>query len=109
MDKLTREQILNMPAGKEMDQAITTWVMKEYIPFFHPSTLIAAAWKMVEKFHKDYSMVLDYDDPETIEELKWSCTFMYKAEPYHEYEARANTAPLVICRAALLAVMEDEK
>jgi hypothetical protein len=64
---------------------------------------IAAAMEVVEKLHPDYSIALSYDDPATIEEIKWCCELYAKDEPYTDYEARADTAPLAICRVALLA------
>jgi hypothetical protein len=136
---MTKDEIMNMPAGQEMDVLIAEKVMgwhavmengfnhwvnvdggfqcgvAPYDGFedeedfhtlkWHPSESILWAWEVVEKLHPNCSFLLDYDDPQTIESLKWCCLFFDKDEPYKEYEARANTAPLAICRAALLAIL----
>jgi hypothetical protein len=133
----TREEILNMPAGREMDALVAEKVM-EQTDFSHPgffwgegttedgkdgwdgfqcprcnadsedggkcckhySTSIAAAWEVVEKINKehDVQIAIGKDEKENrVEVLLWGsdsgCVY-------------APTAPLAICRAALLAVME---
>ena len=135
---MTRDEILAMPAGIEMDVLIATKVMgwKRYVNTawssfaqqrdgaeqvtwvegdlntfrasddWSPSTDISAAWEVVYKLHPDHSIQIDFDDPETVEEIKWYCGLYTKGEPFRDYEARADTAPLAICRAALLTVIE---
>lgn len=123
MNKLTKEQILNMPAGREIDALIAERVMgwtrshrgargtqfydvpgwgvrsEGAIPDF--STKIAAAWLVVEKMTER-----DDGDCGLITTVRgWSCEFGAASMKY----ANAETAPLAICRAALLATMEGDK
>jgi hypothetical protein len=77
---------------------------------FSPSTDIAAAWRVVEKMrdHNFYSQHTDLTLTSGVEH--WSWTFI-KHEPLaagYSKKATAPTAPLAICRAALLAVMDGE-
>lgn len=107
---MTRDEILNMPAGRKMDLLIARILYPEatqliIMPKY--STDIAAAWEVVEFFHPNFSVDLSYDDPQTVEEIKWCCELCANKEPYDDFEARADTAPLAICRAALLATMDE--
>jgi hypothetical protein len=121
---MTREEILNMPAGREMDALIAEKVLNLMVDYefeepFVPalrdkydewgylpnySADIAAAWEVVEKMRmaiipKDgggWFAAIEQDFDETL--------------GYYErqvsYWITADTVPLVICRTALLAVME---
>ena len=158
---MNREEILNMPAGREMDVLVATEVMgwkawlekrgeytyiiyqkpnerepwfrsrdwqslkEKYEPFtgeydphkhidtldyFKPSTDISAAWGVVEKFRRgdiNNGMVaccMELVLSDGFEPNDWSCAFF---SPLLKFtDAVANSAPLAICRAALLAVME---
>lgn len=138
---MTRDEILNMPAGREMDALIAEKVMgkrvfcaneelggivsgsivrqgvwqmcedgamyddrtvyAESIP--HYSEGIAAAWEVVEKMQ-----TIDAERPTEILRLpsvdnKWRVRFTTQIFP-----GWGDTAPLAICRAALLAAMEAE-
>lgn len=66
-----------------------------------PSTDIAAAWEVVEKFSK---FRIDnhghYDDPK----LRYMCEVYDEARDLHSGRVFGETAPLAICRAALRAV-----
>lgn len=145
--KLTREQIENMPVGREMDLAIVqefmgldiydaiewlewAWKYNELSypcgfydefgvfivtaegtmgKYFSPSTDIAAAWEVVDTFDRvfwDISIQSFTDNDGEI----WEAYF-------HEYfpdssgrhgKGLALTAPLAICRAALIAMMEEK-
>ena len=141
---MTREEVLNMPAGREMDALIAEkiwgfvenpnntasvsnvwfWVHPKDgvligIPFdiggkienteiydhqwerFCPSTDIADAWKVVnrlELFSKYCFYGSDADELWTVHSWKYG-------KP-HFTGIESRTAPLAICRAALLAVME---
>lgn len=104
MTELTREQILNMPAGSEMDSLITTHIFC-VDGFWHGikpySTNISAAWDVVEKLLQKYSVYIEGKDNE------WFCDI----EPLDEhvcleFNTTAPTAPLAICHAALLAILE---
>lgn len=121
---MTRDEILNMPAGREMDMLICEYVMqikarctvttyqgkevigKEYVaiinhqevemPYY--STDIDAAWNVIGKKEiNGWSCV--------VENLRgaWQCTFS-KIGVGGAF-CTAKLAPLAICRAALLAVL----
>jgi len=118
---MTREEILNMPAGREMDALIAKevmgwvlnppnvrghgWLIHDHkmiginsLPYF--STDIAAAWEVVEKEEHGFSLWVS----------GVRSAPLCKAEIIigdNRYGCYANTAPLAICRAALLAVLED--
>lgn len=132
---MTRDEILNMPAGEEMD-ALIAEIMGERRPGVHVHTNIlsmewssgrcwyclpdyekgdscewtpkpfsdniSAAWEVVEKF---YSMKLDRFS----NGKEWRCYLVtLKGGKNHDATGLAYTAPLAICRAALLAKMEIE-
>jgi ABA sandwich protein len=128
-NKLTRDEILNMPAGREMDilmidivggglidkaihynasMGIRYAIQDDGVWKFQPglawlwstSTEIAAAWEVVDKF---YSMKLDkYSNGS-----EWRCYIVGEKDGKNaDGNSIADTAPLAICRAALLAVME---
>jgi hypothetical protein len=127
--KMTRDKILNKPAGREMDALVAEIVMGwEYIPdkqerktwssthwvnwkdskgktqllVLSYSTDIAAAWQVVEK-----TMLLDnYDLMKDGENYIFGHYGKNGIDPWTEF-VRASTAPLAICRAALLAVLEE--
>lgn len=100
---MTRDDILAMPAGREMDVTVGYHVMDLHgPPWIYPkySTDIAAAWEVL--------------DTEAVRE------WMFEMEPvgngmlriigkaessYSGATIIADTAPLAICRAALLAVL----
>ena len=108
---MTHDEILKMPAGREMDELVIQQFMKWKVIWrgdtgyayndgkygarinWHPSTDIAAAWEVMEKgFEMGYPFRLfGYTGD-------WSCTM--------RFTAYAEIAPLAICRAALFAVME---
>lgn len=124
---MTREEILNMPAGREMDALIAENVMGIesvafndetkcpecestmrfcgsrswcsschewiYSPYKEYSTDISAAWEVVEKLGIIFQETCIDNDKD------WRCYFDNAC-------ASAETAPLAICRAALLAVMK---
>jgi hypothetical protein len=124
---MTKDEILNMPAGREMDALIAEKLMgyvngrkcyryadnsgdwwTTHIP--HYSTDIEAAWEVLEKMRADCSGggEPDYIMLNCYKELEphWYCA---KIWAHHdgdipEVEATAETAPLAICRAALLAI-----
>ena len=130
----TRDEILSMEAGKEMDARIAEKVMKWHVNIvhdyegwydeengfqrstsnyafddcdeeaniyeWHPSNDLNTAWEVVEKMLTIY--------PTNDVSLKstcrgWLCTIDVGGA---EFTRNAETAPLAICRAALLAVME---
>lgn len=139
---MTRDEILNMPAGREMDCEIAKHVLSkeptlvkeiegylfgekitlrgdftvrrewvdagdytipvdsggtDRLPGY--STDIAAAWQVVENLkHKCFYFEIDKTQ-------KYFCLFCDDLD----YAVIADSAPLAICRAALLAVMENTK
>lgn len=136
---MTREEILSLPAGRELDVLVAEKVMgwrctigetshKGRViawPFpdrsgieFEPSTDIAAAWLVVEHIRGwkplcrrdpcDYFAIdspqvgNDYPDPPGAWCVGWHD--YAGGERISSVEAKADTAPLAICRAALLAV-----
>ena len=120
---MTRDEILNMQAGKQMRELVATRVMgwvivwpasfddrpKEYWQDLHTKEA-----RSVEAWHPDENMVdawlivntIMYDTKNDCNMASygghWRCIFS-------RGNASAETAPLAICRAALLAVMEDDK
>jgi len=120
---MNRDKILKMEAGRELDVLVarilfgnlpfiqkrkraakkdyySIWAVKTKsggygkLPFY--STDIAAAWQIAEKLQEFYPCLWKEDG-------YWECLFAV------EYAtATADTAPLAICRAALLA-MEVER
>jgi hypothetical protein len=124
---MTRDEILNMPAGREMDALIAEKVMGwvwahspepyisgwykkgsggDFTQSFEPSTDISAAWEVVDKMDEKFSFILECNNPPSTIEYKWFCELYAKCEPYIDYEVYSSTAPLAICRAALLAKLE---
>lgn len=130
---LTREQVLEMGAGREMDSLIAERVMKWYITKgeysgkeywndsddyshyslqgFNPSTHILAAWEVLEKMNNEGCRVLvnvaDEKDGEVIRGRaisgEWHSNIVKSGERHNH--AYAETAPLAICRAALLSTI----
>jgi len=90
--------------------------LEEYIPsawllaghkIWSPSTDIAAAWEVVKKMLDSGwgCEIYSPNNPYALEDIdKWVVVFA-KSELL-DYRAKASSAPLAICRAALLAVME---
>ncbi|SDY98057.1 BC1872 family protein [Hymenobacter psychrophilus] len=123
---MTREEIEQMPAGREMDGLIAHMVIGaqtqviesdwrydsqhmerrpdrpwEHMPYY--STEIGAAWDVVERLDKTAQLC-------DVTRINGGATYLHhcevwntSGEPYHR--ATADTAPLAICRAALLATL----
>ncbi|GAB7057397.1 hypothetical protein JCM16163A_41460 [Paenibacillus sp. YK5] len=119
---LSREEILAMPSGRELDVLVAEKVMRgtahtyvfnnktingmmvpiengtriSRIP--HYSTDISAAWEVVEKMKRnDWVFVINSISEE------W--TALFYLDRIHEHEVTCNSAPEAICKAALLAIM----
>jgi hypothetical protein len=132
---MTRDEILNMPAGREMDRIIADKVIKchvilewqsladKYLPTcgcepYNPkhinlygllanySTDISAAWEVVEKMDEKFSFILECNNPPSTNGYKWFCELYAKYEPFIDYEVYSSTASLAICRVALLTTLE---
>jgi hypothetical protein len=124
---MTRDEILNMPAGRELDALIaerifglkdggTHWVNSEGKPTFlkvwdsewlsepfYPSEDIDFAWYVVEKMQVHGFNTRVEVQSQTVCSMWVKNLNIRGPEPV---TARAETAPLAICRAALLAVMK---
>lgn len=124
---MTRDDILNMPAGREMDAQIAQsvfgmrltknhglaggfyWVgngvqfgIMQERDIFAFSTDIAAAWKVTEKF---WSVEVN----KYLDGKEWRAYVVRLSNDNKSNSdggSFADTAPLAICRAALLAVMD---
>lgn len=103
---MNADEIRNMPAGREMDELIARRVMGIKPPpssdvwlVLPYSTDIAAAWEVVEK------MGDKFDDLERGTGGFYMVT-VYPGNPNMPIVVRGETAPLAICRAALLAMGE---
>jgi len=105
---MNKKEILHMPAGQDMDLLVAEEVLKLSTDewnnrfFFSTgnktkfSTDISAAWEVVEKLLDDE----EYDFAIRSSVRGWHVTIEAK---YDDYVANAETIPLAICRAALLA------
>ena len=142
-EEMTREEILAMDPGYEMDVLIATKIMgikfpaveemkteayeqwkiqahcRHFLMGFEAwiengefkyryktklySTMISAAWEVVEKFPLVDLSRIEFIEGEVTYEAKFWNDFAEGTEPY---ELSAKTAPLAICRCALLAVLE---
>jgi hypothetical protein len=116
---MTREEVLDMPAGREMDVLIAENVMGwaeireekyqgervvagrppsetrlSFVPFY--STDIAAAWEVIEKF--DFMKLTKSFG---VKGVVWIVKMSDGTEVFE------NSASLAICRAALLATIGD--
>jgi len=108
---MNREEILKMPAGREMDTLVAESLglvknvgtpLELILPF---STNLLAAFEVVEKMHQNeyqYTLRGHFMGVEqhvaTFDNQDWA-----DANPL--YKAHGNTAAHAICRAALLAVV----
>lgn len=111
---MTKDEIMNMPAGREMDALIGHHVMGLVGPsdiYWEYSTNISAAWDVVEKIGEKKNTQLYLC-------TNFSSEFgnQFYAEIFINWDgeaenvvtsATAETAPLAICRASLLAVMKE--
>lgn len=121
MSELTREQVLGMEAGPEMDELVAVMIMgyesskvrngwvelgnfatypKRY------STDIAAAWEVVEKVReKGWGMAIVNAFSQEPDGPGYGCHLRNGMKTHTGY---AETAPLAICRAALLTTIQGE-
>jgi hypothetical protein len=123
---MTRDEILKL-SGHEIDAMIAKDVMG-WLEIYHPdrwinendlakelphySTDMSDAWDVVEKIKswgEGWCPQIYWDDNDGLEPGDWVAEFnkYWKVEnDYRHTEAVADTAPLAICQAALLAVIE---
>lgn len=106
LDSLIVEDVMGWKERVDFD--IVDGIIARYIPNtndveqFSPSTDISTAWEIVVKMEKRIDgawMHLHQDESKW-----WGCTF-----DNNKNEGIASEAPEAICKAALLAVMEETK
>ena len=120
---MNRDEILNMPAGRDLDALIATRVMgwqqddseqgfyfdfwvtgqgdpddKVQLNQFQFSKDINLAFPLVEKL----GLVIGYDEDEAHPGQNWLASLEW--DPDSAYAARGEIAPLAICRAVLLII-----
>jgi hypothetical protein len=102
---MSRDEILNMPAGREMDALVATEIMGREMEY---STDIAAAWEVVlHEMGKGGCPNLVNDD-----DGHWALSFdgtnnipcTVQTSFIDDPRLWCDTAPLAICKAALLAL-----
>lgn len=126
---MTRDEIMNMPAGREMDALIAKvcgWVVDDLTAFSptgsansrtahgdddwleYYSTDCTSAWKAIEALENDpdeyLTDILRISEDGTKAGLVWSVRIRALGNDRYIFSS-AETAPLAICRAALFAVM----
>jgi hypothetical protein len=111
-EQLTREKILAMEPGRELDALVAEKIFGVKNPDLRwsPSTNISAAWEVVEKMSKTYFSEMAMTELED-GAWGWMARFILVLnEPYtvNGYRATAKTASEAICKAALLAVMDRD-
>lgn len=122
---MTKDEILKMEAGRELDALVAdrvmgwkstggrhlawekgngliTWEDSSWGNGFRPSTEIYAAWEVVEKFFRKGTQTLIIG----CRGRAFSFRCYWNG---NRGEAIADSAPLAICRAALMAVMGEEE
>jgi hypothetical protein len=133
---MRRDEILKMQAGREMDALIAREVMAfdydfiksrnecrfidqegntyraEDLPRFTED--IAAAWQAVAKMReKGFDFFAEWVTENAVSRLNslpWACFAPDDNDgDFADFTATAETMPLAICRAALLAVMECDE
>ena len=121
---MTREEILNMPAGREMDALIEENIFNRTLCANDVASYIKTPNGYEDlRWHKNYSTNISaaWEVAEHLREELGTCKFFIVVDPKkgnniraifdpilddEHFEASAETAPLAICRAALLAVMK---
>ena len=124
---MERSEIINMPAGREMDALIALicgWQIYDFtavsptgsgnsrtahgdddwLPYY--SSSIEAAWEVVEAMRKkDFGFYLEWRQENSREPLPWAL-FSNDANEM-EFCCVAETVPLAICRAVVLACKSE--
>jgi hypothetical protein len=111
---MTRDEIMVMEAGREMDAMVNEYIIHDspcvgvfyseeaYQNLPHYSTDISAAWEVVEKMSNKEITIYHQLEGMTVEQAHWDVEI-------DGNEGLALTAPLAICRAALITVTEGEE
>lgn len=101
---MTRDEILAMPAGREMRQAMIDAGLWDANDPRDPTWDKAAIWEVVEKMKSNgYNFYSEWSNDNRTTPDPWAM-FM-KPDGYMDYNATAPTMPLAICRAALLTTL----
>lgn len=114
---MTRDEILNMEAGREMDCAVDEFIFGNEWTHIAPgvpwddiptySTDIAAAWQVVEKLERDYPHSIIRVSNGDSDSCDCDILGYGKLGVAHiSIDGGLENAPLAICRAALLAIQE---
>lgn len=96
---MTKEEILALQPGREMDEIMIKEVLGEdpagrQAPSY--STDIGAAWELLQKF--DWVQLLKGQVG------LWTCTIRkYRGTAHREFQALSRQAPEAICKVALIA------
>jgi hypothetical protein len=136
---MTRDEILKLEAGREMDALIAHdvmglkkiviggigwWVKESPLEMsyqymeksgdFEPSEDMNAAWQVVAKMReKGFDFFAEWVTENAVSRLNslpWACFATDDNDSvFVDFTATAETMPLAICRAALLAVMECDE
>lgn len=117
--RMNAEDIDNMQAGRELDALILKGIFglepQECMVGGHPrgcpgsttitsySTDIAAAWQVVEKLMNELQLAFYLDSRG---DKLWDCSFTRDSLDITPGCLGVDTAPLAICRAALMAVSQ---
>lgn len=98
---LTREEILAMEPGQELDELICNHIFDlEMVAHVHYSSDISAAWEVVTHLKSKHWYFMLSDENEG-----WEASFYW--DPHRPaFEALSSVAPEAICKAALLAALK---
>jgi len=127
---MNKEQILSVKPGPELDRLVAERVMGwqydllrdawakadgsyAYAEVWKPSTDIAAAWDVVQCLISKSFNVEVWNTVELDQDGEWRTAWVVDVRSTQHgastYRAQAPSAPLAICRAALLAVQSKEE
>jgi len=98
---MTRDEIMKMQPGWELNALVAREIfgVQNPDPLWRPSEDISAALEVAERFRD--IRITRYVDPET---KMWKCEIYKNGVVYFALE---KTMAAAICKAALLAVMEE--
>lgn len=105
--EMTKEEILMLPAGPELDRLIAEKIFAEHLTASPFSTDIAAAWRIVDKLrcvndHVSVDVEMESSDGDVWVNVNTGVARHEYRGPY--WQALAETVPLALCRVALLAL-----
>ena len=122
MNELTREQILAMPAGRELDALVaenvfgykmadhyrTVWCKTHYDELKRYSRDLYAAWELVWEVDKEINLYREKIGSEYVVSFGYSaeeCSECGVEEFMCEFQTKSTNICEAICKASLLAVM----